>query len=36
VAMAAPPARVDGEDRTLGPIPAIGEHSDAIREEFSS
>ncbi len=36
VAMAAPPARIDGEDRELGPIPAIGEHSEAIREEFSS
>ena len=36
VAMAAPPARIDGEVRALGPIPAIGEHSEAIREEFSS
>lgn len=36
VTMAAPPARIDGKDRDLGPIPAIGEHSDTIREEFSS
>jgi itaconate CoA-transferase len=36
VAMAAPPARIDGEDRDLGPIPAIGEHTEAIREEFEA
>ncbi len=35
VAMAAPPARVDGEARELGPVPAIGEHTDAIRREFA-
>ena len=32
----APPARFDREARRLGPVPAIGEHSGAIREEFAS
>ncbi len=34
-AIPAPPARLDGETRRLGPVPAIGEHTDAIRKEFS-
>ena len=36
VAMAAPPARFDGEVRDLGPVPGIGEQTEAIRREFSS
>jgi itaconate CoA-transferase len=32
----APPALHDGEAAVLGPVPAIGEHSAAIRVEFSS
>jgi crotonobetainyl-CoA:carnitine CoA-transferase CaiB-like acyl-CoA transferase len=35
VAVAAPPAIVDGHARTLGAVPAIGQHSEAIRAEFS-
>jgi crotonobetainyl-CoA:carnitine CoA-transferase CaiB-like acyl-CoA transferase len=31
----APPARIDGGTRALGPVPAIGEHSDRIRREFA-
>ncbi len=34
VRLAAPPVLVDGEPRPLGPVPAIGEHSTAIRAEF--
>lgn len=30
----APPVLIDGETRPLGPVPAIGEHSARIREEF--
>jgi len=30
----APPVLIDGEVRPLGPVPAIGEHSTRIREEF--
>jgi crotonobetainyl-CoA:carnitine CoA-transferase CaiB-like acyl-CoA transferase len=33
-AIPAPPARLDGETRPLGPVPAIGEHTEAIRKEF--
>ena len=36
VAMAAPPARFDGSVRALGPVPGIGEQTEAIRREFSS
>jgi crotonobetainyl-CoA:carnitine CoA-transferase CaiB-like acyl-CoA transferase len=35
VTLAAPPAIVDGGARALGAVPAIGEHSAAIRAEFS-
>lgn len=35
VAMAAPPATVNGEVRELGPVPGIGDHTDKIRKEFS-
>jgi crotonobetainyl-CoA:carnitine CoA-transferase CaiB-like acyl-CoA transferase len=35
VSMVAPPARVDGRPCALGPVPALGEHSEAIRAEFS-
>ena len=35
VDMVAPPARVAGERRALRPVPALGEHSAAIREEFA-
>ena len=35
VAMAAPPARFDGAVRALGPVPGIGEQTEAIRKEFS-
>jgi len=30
----APPVRWRGQDFTPGPVPAIGQHSDAIRQEF--
>lgn len=32
----APPVLVDGEVRPLGPVPAVGEHSARIREEFGA
>ena len=35
VALAAPPATVNGEVRELGPVPGIGDHTDKIRKEFS-
>jgi len=35
-AIPAPPARLDGATRPLGPVPAVGEHSDAIRREFGA
>ena len=35
VSMVAPPARVDGTAPSLRPVPALGEHSEAIRAEFS-
>ena len=35
VSLAAPPVRFSDEARTLGPVPAIGEHSVAIRAEFA-
>jgi itaconate CoA-transferase len=35
VSLPAPPVLVNGETRALGPVPAIGEHSAAIREEFA-
>ena len=31
----APPAQFRGEPRALGHVPSIGEHDDAIREEFA-
>ncbi|MGC5778502.1 CaiB/BaiF CoA transferase family protein [Methylobacterium sp. NFXW15] len=30
----APPVLIDGEVRALGPVPAVGEHSERIRAEF--
>lgn len=36
VALVAPPVRSGGGDRSLGPVPALGEHTVAIREEFGS
>ena len=35
VAIAAPPVVLSEGDRPLGPVPAIGAHSDAIRAEFA-
>jgi crotonobetainyl-CoA:carnitine CoA-transferase CaiB-like acyl-CoA transferase len=34
VAIGAPPARLSDGPRTLGPVPALGQHSAAIRAEF--
>jgi itaconate CoA-transferase len=36
VAMVAPPARHNGVTPDLGPVPAVGEHSEKIRKEFAS
>ncbi|MGC8477022.1 MAG: CaiB/BaiF CoA transferase family protein [Acetobacteraceae bacterium] len=36
VAIAAPPVRGSDGDRALGPVPAIGEHSNVIRAEFAA
>lgn len=36
VDIVAPPATFRGEPRTLGPVPSLGEHSEAIRAEFSA
>ena len=33
--MVAPPATIDGEQRELGPVPNIGQHSEQIRKEFA-
>jgi itaconate CoA-transferase len=35
VAIPAPPAQFVGDTRALGPVPAVGEHSEAIRREFA-
>lgn len=35
VAMPAPPARLAGEEPALGRVPALGEHTDALRREFA-
>ena len=35
VAMPAPPARMDGEQPALGRVPALGEHTEALRREFA-
>ncbi|MBE7200375.1 MAG: CoA transferase, partial [Parafilimonas terrae] len=32
----APPVLIDGRQRPLGPVPAIGEHSERIRTEFAA
>ncbi|MBE7200120.1 MAG: CoA transferase [Parafilimonas terrae] len=32
----APPVLVDGQARALGPVPAIGQHSERIRAEFAA
>ena len=34
--LVAPPARLSGGERELGPVPAVGEHSAVIRAEFSA
>ena len=34
VSMVSPPASIAGEDYALRPVPALGEHSEAIRAEF--
>ena len=34
VSMVSPPASIVGEDYALGSVPALGEHSEAIRAEF--
>jgi itaconate CoA-transferase len=36
VAIGAPPARLSDGARTLGPVPAVGQHSAAIRAEFAA
>ena len=36
ISMVAPPARFDGKEHRLRPVPALGEHSEAIRSEFGS
>jgi crotonobetainyl-CoA:carnitine CoA-transferase CaiB-like acyl-CoA transferase len=33
--MVAPPARLDSNQHVLRPVPALGEHSEAIRAEFA-
>ncbi|HEX6980686.1 MAG TPA: CaiB/BaiF CoA-transferase family protein [Alphaproteobacteria bacterium] len=35
VSLPAPPAQIVGDSPRLGPVPALGEHSDAIRREFA-
>lgn len=35
VQMLAPGALIDGAEVVLGPVPALGEHSEALRQEFS-
>jgi crotonobetainyl-CoA:carnitine CoA-transferase CaiB-like acyl-CoA transferase len=35
VSMVAPPARLDSNQHVLRPVPALGEHSEAIRAEFA-
>jgi crotonobetainyl-CoA:carnitine CoA-transferase CaiB-like acyl-CoA transferase len=35
IAMPAPPARITGEEPVLGGVPALGEHTDALRREFA-
>lgn len=34
--LVAPPVQFRGEPRVLGPAPAVGEHGDAIRQEFAN
>ncbi|HLR29504.1 MAG TPA: CoA transferase, partial [Paenalcaligenes sp.] len=34
IQIVAPPATFRGEERTLGPVPGLGAHTDLIREEF--
>jgi itaconate CoA-transferase len=36
VELAAPPVRRRGEEVRVGPVPAVGEHSRALREEFAA
>lgn len=35
VQMVAPPAHVRGQARSYGPVPALGQHTDDVRSEFS-
>jgi itaconate CoA-transferase len=35
VKLPAPPARIAGEETKLGPVPAVGQHTAALRKEFS-
>jgi crotonobetainyl-CoA:carnitine CoA-transferase CaiB-like acyl-CoA transferase len=36
ISVVAPPARVRGETPTYGPVPKLGQHTDAVRAEFSA
>jgi crotonobetainyl-CoA:carnitine CoA-transferase CaiB-like acyl-CoA transferase len=36
VAIPAPPPRIVGEPPRLGPVPAVGEHTEKIRQEFAA
>jgi crotonobetainyl-CoA:carnitine CoA-transferase CaiB-like acyl-CoA transferase len=36
VSIVAPAARFNRQERTLGPVPALGEHTHAIKAEFAS
>jgi itaconate CoA-transferase len=36
ISLPAPPVLADGRSPALGPVPAVGEHSDAIRREFAA
>jgi crotonobetainyl-CoA:carnitine CoA-transferase CaiB-like acyl-CoA transferase len=35
IELVAPPVRVNGKQAELRPVPALGEHTDAIRREYS-
>ncbi len=36
VNLVAPPAHIRNEPRDFGPVPTIGQHTDAIRKEFAT
>jgi len=36
VQMVSPPAQVREQTRSYGPVPALGQHTDTIRKEFSA